>query len=180
MALQPKQTSSSDPAHAKVRKGARPSRRGAARLAAVQALYQIDVTHGDTDAVLTEFRLHRLGEHSDDETLRAVDVELFNDIVRGVAIHPELDDMVAGALSDSWSFDRLEAVLRAILRAGAYELAERPDVPSHVVISEYVDLSHAFFVGREPSMVNAVLDVIAHAVRPDTPTAAGAARAPRG
>lgn len=143
-------------------------RRHAARLAAVQALYQMELAGGNADQVIAEFDRHRLGQAVDDQPVGEADRRLFADLVRGVALRcDDLDSMVAACLSGDWKVERLEAVLRAILRAAAYELSERHDVPPRVVISEYVDLTDAFFAGKEPGLVNGVLDCVARAIRPD-------------
>lgn len=138
-----------------------------ARLAAVQALYQVEVLGVGADAVLLEFLQHRLDEEID-EGLRLTDMErgLFGDLVKGVtARRAELDETLEPLLQPDWSLARLEILLRIILRAGAYELAHRPEVPPKVAITEYVDLAHDFFGGREPALVNAVLDRLARVVR---------------
>ncbi len=143
----------------------------AARLAAVQALYQIDLGGGSMEDALSDF----LGERGDEtvdapegETAVRPDRGLFTEIVRGVwARRDELADMIAAALVDGWPLNRLEIVLRCILEAGVYELLARPEVPVPVVIDEYVDLAHAFYAGAEPGMVNGVLDTVARRVRPD-------------
>lgn len=149
-----------------------PKRRGAAarsaaRMAAVQALYQITVTDQTAEAVLDEFVRFRLrdGEAGDGGT---PDRSLFADIVRGViASKAVLDEMIASALVEGWSLERMDRVLHAIVRAGAYELMSRPDVPPRVAITQYVDVAHAFFDGREPGFVNGILDRLAHVLRPD-------------
>lgn len=142
----------------------------AARLAAVQALYQIDLGGGSMEDALLDF----LGERGD-ETVDAPDGEtairpdkgLFAEIVRGVwARRDELGDMIGAALVDGWPLNRLEVVLRCILEAGVYELLARPNVPVRAVITEYVDLAHAFYAGPEPGMVNGVLDTLARRLRP--------------
>lgn len=157
--------------------GATGRRRSAARLAAVQALYEMDVAGADADDVLEEFlqkrwRLGRAGEapestDSGDEPLTDPDEEWLGDLVHGVATGcEELDGFIGMALSGDWTVDRLETLLRVILRAGAYELAKKPDVPAAVVITEYLDVAHAFFEGKETSLVNGVLDHLARELRP--------------
>lgn len=137
-------------------------RRRRARIAVVQALYQLELGGGAADGVVEEFRLHRLGEDDgapahDDE----IDDALFADIVRGVAgKRKALDDLIGEALDKDRSVERLEAVMRAILRAGAYELAERADIDPALTIHEYVAVARSFFNEREPALVNAVLDRI--------------------
>lgn len=144
------------------------ARQSAARLAAVQALYQTDHSGARSDDVLEEFLRYRLGDSFDTEQDVAPNKALFTQIVRGVGLRrAELDEMIGAALSEKWTAARLEYILRAILRAGAYELEARPTTPARVVISEYVDVAHAFYSGQEPAMVNGVLDRIAHAIRPD-------------
>ncbi|HEX6980002.1 MAG TPA: transcription antitermination factor NusB [Alphaproteobacteria bacterium] len=141
----------------------RRSRRSAARLAAVQALYQIDLTSSDSKTVIDEFRSHRLDAAGDQP-----DAAYFGEIVAGVdARRTEIDSMLAALLAEGWTIARLETVLRAVLRAGAFELIARGDVPARVVIDEYVQVAHAFFAGKEPAVVNGVLDRLARRVRPD-------------
>ena len=141
-------------------------RRTAARLAAVQALYQIDITDTPVETVVAEFVHHRLGRDVDDERLGEVDNVLFADVVRGASKRrDDLDRVIGAALTPDWPLERLETVLRAILRAGAYELLARADVPAPVVISEYLDVSHAFFSDKEPALVNGVLDRLARTLR---------------
>lgn len=147
------------------------TRRSVARLSAVQALYQIEITQSDPETVLREFLKHRLerpgGGGEEEIPLADPDAELFTDLVRGVSARREdLDGMITAALTKDWTVDRLESVLRAALRSGAYELLARPDVPARVIISEYVDIAHAFFSGPEPGLVNGVLDRIARPLRP--------------
>ena len=152
-------------------------RRSAARLLAVQALYQTTFTDMPVDQAIDLFLRKAIGGQAledDDilETEHVVDLsdpdpELFSAIVRGAAKRlDDIDGMIAGALSEGWSKDRLEATLRAILRSGVWEILEKQDVPARVVISEYVDVAHAFYAGPEPKLVNAVLDKLAKTVRP--------------
>jgi len=130
------------------------SARRAARLAAVQALYQLDMNDVAPAVVIAEFVAHRLEQHADRP--------LFSDLVESVAARVvEIDTLIGGALVEGWTVERLETVLRAILRAGAYEILARPDIPPRVTISEYVEIAHAFFGGREPGLVNGVLDRLA-------------------
>jgi N utilization substance protein B len=139
-------------------------KRSRARLAAMQALYQIDLGGGAVDTVIAELR-ERGGE---EEGFGEADDALFVDIVRGaIARRGELDPALNDALAPDWTLGRLEAVLRAVLRAGAYELMARLEIPARVVLNEYVDLAHAFFAGKEPGLVNGVLDRLAHRLRPD-------------
>jgi transcription antitermination protein NusB len=140
-------------------------RRTAARLAAVQALYQIDLTDAAPESVIREFTQH--GLDTDSEPIGEVDELLFADLVRGAASRKaEIDHLLGEALAPDWPVERLERVLCAILRVGAYELLARDDVPMPVVISEYLDIGHAFFAGKEPGLVNGVLDRLARTLRP--------------
>ncbi len=142
------------------------SGRSAARLAAVQALYQIDLTAGTVDTVIGEFEEHRLGATIDGDSYTAADSSLFADLVKGVTQRrEEVDALLSAGLSDDWTPKRLEAILRAILRAGIYELLVRADIPARVVINEYLDVAHAFFDGSEPALVNGVLDTLARRLR---------------
>jgi len=141
-------------------------KRGLARLAAVQALYQIELTSAEPGAVVSEFLAHRLGREIDGDQYAEADRGFFTDLVNGCSERREdVDGIVAAALPPDWPLRRLESVLRAILRAGAYELLARSDVPARVAINEYVEIAHAFFSGKEPGMVNGALDRIAHTLR---------------
>jgi N utilization substance protein B len=143
------------------------NQRGAARLAAVQALYQMDLGGASLPDVLAEFESYRLGKEIDGEQYRDADSAFFRDIVGGVVREQQaLDPIVHTTLSAGWPLARIDVTLRAILRAGAYELAGRTDVPARVVIAEYVDVAKAFFEGEVPAMVNGVLDAIARRIRP--------------
>lgn len=150
------------------RRASRPAnQRGAARLAAVQALYQLDIAGAMLSDVLAEFESFRLGAELDGEQYREADATYFREIVTGVVRDQrDLDPMVHGALTAGWPLQRLDATLRAILRAGAWELAARSDVPGRVVVSEYVDIARAFFDADLAGMVNAVLDGLARKLRP--------------
>lgn len=150
------------------RGGSAKARRKAARLAAVQALYQIELTGQATESVLGEFVKHRFGQEIDGDRYVAAEPTLFADIVRGtVQRRPEVDEMVRRCLDPRFPLERIELLLRAILRAGAYELLAHADVHPLIIINEYVDVTHAFFAGREPAMVNGVLDHLARVLRPD-------------
>ncbi len=147
---------------------ARPAnQRGAARLAAVQALYQMELGGQTLPDVLAEFEAHRLGKEVDGDQYRDADAAYFRDIVGGVVEHQRiLDPAVDAALLNGWPLARIDATLRAILRSGAFELEHRTDVPARVIITEYVDVANAFYEGDVPAMVNAVLDTLAKKVRP--------------
>jgi transcription antitermination protein NusB len=143
------------------------SRRRLARLAAVQALYQMQLNPGlSAEVVIREFVRDRLGREIDGELYGEADVDLFADLVRGVASDRErLDETLSAALSEEWPLGRLETILRLILEAGAYELARRPDIPPRVTMSEYVGIAYAFFTGSEPGLANGVLDRLARTLR---------------
>lgn len=134
------------------------NRRSSARLAAVQALYQMDVAQTDLNDVLAEFVSFRLGQEMEDEHMNKADITFFTDLLTGIVREQRrLDPMIDKHLAASWRLNRIDSTLRAILRGGAYELIVRKDVPHKVVISEYVDVAHAFFEKDEPKVVNAVL-----------------------
>jgi N utilization substance protein B len=142
------------------------NQRGAARLAAVQALYQMELAGSTLPEVLAEFETIRLGKEIDGVEYRNADAAFFRDIVSGVVRDQRtLDPAINEALAAGWPLARIDATLRAILRAGAYELAARRDVPPKVAISEYVDVARAFFDGDASGMVNAVLDTLARSLR---------------
>ena len=141
-------------------------RRSAARLAAVQALYQMEIAGTSLPDILSEFESHRLGQDVDGDSYPEAEAAYFRDVVSGVLREQrELDPVVDDALAKGWPLKRVEAVLRAVLRAGAYELMHRNDVPARVVVSEYVDVAGAFLDREETGMVNAVLDVLARRLR---------------
>ena len=141
--------------------------RSAARLAAVQALYQKDMEGTALARLLDEFHQHRLGrEIEEGEQYAEAEVDFFDDVVRGVdARRDEIDALITGKLSEGWSIRRLDKTMVQVLRAGAYELLARADVPVGSVISEYVDVAKAFFDDREAKFANGVLDAVAKAVR---------------
>jgi N utilization substance protein B len=140
--------------------------RSAARLAAVQALYQLEMEGTPMAQLLHEFHEHRLGATIEDVTYANAEVDFFNDVVKGVdARRDEIDANISAKLSEGWSIDRLDRPMRQILRAGTYELLARNDLPAGVIINEYVDVADAFYAKREKGFVNGVLDAIAKAVR---------------
>jgi len=140
--------------------------RSAARLAAVQALYQQEMEGTPLPQLLHEFHQHRLGAIIDDIEFAEAEVSFFDDLVKGVdARRDELDRLIAERLAAGWSLERLDKPMRQILRAGAYELLARPDVPTATAISEYVDVADAFYDKREKGFVNGLLDAIAKGVR---------------
>jgi N utilization substance protein B len=142
-----------------------PPSRTSARLAAVQALYQMDLTQRDLSLVLDEFRSHRFVT---EEIYAGADQSFFRDIASGVAHgQAQIDREIAGHLAEGWRLSRIDSILRAILRSGVYEILERSDVPARVIINEYVEIAHDFFGGDEPGVVNGVLDRVARKRRQD-------------
>jgi transcription antitermination protein NusB len=144
--------------------------RAAARLAAVQALYQHQMEATPQALLLDEFHQHRLGAEIDEETgegrYAEAEVPFFDAVVAGVlARREEIDALLAGKLATGWSLARLDKTMLQILRAGTWELLARADVPTGAVISEYLDVAHAFFDPREAKFVNGVLDAVAKTVR---------------
>jgi len=140
--------------------------RSAARLAAVQALYQMELTGTGADETVFEFTEHRFGREAETGMAGEIDAEFFARLVRGVPDHQaEIDAGIAKVLSADWRLSRIDSILRAILRVAAFELVSARDVPGKVVIDEYVDVAHAFFTGDEPSFVNAALDSLARRKR---------------
>jgi len=142
------------------------NKRGAARLAAVQALYQMDLAGTGLNEIVAEFESHWLGGEVEGVQFLPAEAAFFRDIVAGfVGAQSRLDPKIDAALARGWPLDRIDAVLRAVLRAAAYELDHRNDVPARVVVSEYVDVASAFVGPTETGMVNAVLDQLAHGLR---------------
>jgi N utilization substance protein B len=142
------------------------NKRGAARLAAVQALYQMDLVGTGLNEIMAQFESHWLGGEVEGDQYRPAEAAFFRDIIGGVVREQgRLDPQIDAALTRGWPLKRIEAVLRAVLRAGAYELACRSDIPARVVTAEYVDVAAAFVDEEETGMVNAVLDQLAHQLR---------------
>ncbi|MCQ0989470.1 transcription antitermination factor NusB [Jiella marina] len=142
------------------------NKRGAARLAAVQALYQMDVGGSNLLETVAEYESFRLGREIDGEQYRAADAAWFRDIVSGVVRQQTaIDPLIHGALPTDWPLARLDTTLRAILRAGVFEIKQRLDVPVAVIVNEYIDVARAFYTEEEPALVNAVLDRIARQSR---------------
>jgi N utilization substance protein B len=145
----------------------RAASRSAARLAAVQALYQMDMTGIDLTEVIAEFEAHRLGQEIEGCRYGEVEPEFFRALVEGtVREQLRIDPLIDKQLAEGWRLTRVDSILRAILRAGAYEILVRSDVPARVIISEYVDIAHAFFAEEEPKVVNGILDRLGHKARP--------------
>lgn len=142
------------------------NQRGAARLAAVQALYQMDIGGTGVLEVVAEYEEHRLGQELDGDTYLKADPSWFRAIVAGVVRDQQkIDPVISASLMDSWPLSRIDSTLRAILRAGTFEILDRKDVPIAVIVTEYVEIAQAFFEGEESKIVNAVLDRIAKQVR---------------
>lgn len=143
-----------------------PMKKSAARLGAVQALYQMDLAQTPIHDILAQFESFWLGQEVEGTQLPEADVKLFRTVVEGVLSEQRrIDPLVDKALASGWPLRRVEAVLRAVLRAGAFELLARPDVPARVVIAEYVNVAGAFLDRDETGMVNAVLDTLARELR---------------
>jgi N utilization substance protein B len=140
--------------------------RSAARLAAVQALYQLDMEKSGIAKLLAEFHAHRLGAEIEDVQYADAEVSFFDDVVSGVdARRAEIDAMVESKLGEQWKIGRIDKTMLQILRAGTYELIARPDVPVATVIAEYIDVAHAFFDEKDAKFVNGLLDSVAKVVR---------------
>ena len=140
--------------------------RSAARLASVQALYQMDMEDIGIARLLNEFHSHRLGQELEDAQYADADPDFFDDVVSGVdARRAEIDERVDGKLGEKWKMDRLDKTMLQILRCGTYELIARPDVPTATVIDEYLDVAHAFFDKKDAKFVNGLLDAVAKDVR---------------
>lgn len=151
---------------AEAKEARKANKRGAARLAAVQALYQMDLAGTGFNEIVAEFESHWLGGEVEGAQYMPAEAAYFRDIVGGVLREQRsLDPMIDAVLNRGWPLKRIETVLRAVLRAGAYELAHRPDVPARVVTTEYVDIAAAFVDDEETGMVNAVLDQLARQMR---------------
>lgn len=148
--------------------------RSAARMAAVQSLYELDMVEGDADPVLRTFIEKRWtvtlededGEELGEAEFLDPDTSFLIELVRGITGRQgEIDELLQGALGDKWTVERLEVLLRQVMRCGAFELLTRTDIPAKVIINEYMDIANAFFTEGEPKMVNGVLDKLAHALR---------------
>ena len=145
----------------------RSTSRSAARLAAVQALYQQEMEGTPTPRLINEFHAHRLGATIEDVTYAAAEGDFFDDLVRGTAARlGESDELITARLADGWTLARLDKPMKALLRVGAYELLARRDVPVATVLTEYVDVAKAFYDKREAGFVNGLLDALAKAARP--------------
>jgi transcription antitermination protein NusB len=142
------------------------NRRGAARLAAVQALYQMDLAGTGLNEIMAQFESHWMGREVEGDQYLPAEAAFFRELVSGVVREQlQLDPLIDAALEETWPLRRIEAILRAVLRAGAYELGHRDDVPARVVVAEYVDVANAFVDREETGMANAVLDHLARKLR---------------
>jgi len=145
--------------------GANPKLRRAARMAVIQALYQMESSSEPSKVVIRQFLEHRFG-HEDETDMARVDEAFFEDIALGtVEFQDDIDAKISENLTEKWPLRRLDMTLRALLRAASYEILRRPDIPALVIISEYVGLANQFFDGKEPAMANGILDSIAKSVR---------------
>jgi transcription antitermination protein NusB len=154
------------PPERQARQDRKANRRGAARLAAVQALYQMDVAATGLNDIFAEFESHWIGREVEGSQYLPAEAAFFREVVGGVVgDQRRIDPRIDAALARSWPLKRIEALMRAVLRAGAYELEHRRDVPARVVVSEYVDVANAFLDADETGMVNAVLDELARQSR---------------
>ncbi len=144
-------------------------KRSLARLVAVQGLYQLEMSeNGNAALVVEEFLRHRLNDEIDGLDISQADQDLLTALIKGTtAERDRLDDMLAAVLSDEWPVDRLQTLLKVLMRTAVYELSERLDTPVKVVITEYMDLAHSFFSEKEPALVNGVLDRVARSLRPE-------------
>ena len=143
------------------------NKRGAARLAAVQALYQMDLAGTGVNEILAQFESHWIGQEGEGDKYLPAEAAFFRDLVNGVVREQRaLDPLIDEGLAKGWPLKRIEAILRAVLRAGAFELSQRKDVPARVVVTEYADIAAAFVEREETGMVNAVLDALARQMRP--------------
>jgi N utilization substance protein B len=148
------------------KEGRKANRRGAARLAAVQALYQMDIAGTGSNEILAQFESHWIGREVEGNQYLPAEAAFFREVVTGVVREQRsLDPLIDAVLAETWPLKRIEAILRAVLRAGAFELGHRGDVPARVVVAEYVDVANAFVDREETGMVNAVLDQLARKLR---------------
>jgi N utilization substance protein B len=141
--------------------------RSAARMAAVQGLYQMDLAQTDLNAVIDQFQNLRFKQAEPEDAIAGADPVFFAELLRGVVRRQrDIDPIVDRQLAAGWQLGRVDSILRAILRAGVFELLERLDIPGRVVINEYIDIAHAFFSEDEPKVVNGILDKVARRLRP--------------
>jgi len=142
------------------------ARRSAARLAGIQALYQMDIAGTDLQDIVQQFTIHHFDDQEDVQTIVKLDATFFTELLQGVVRRQlDIDPIVDEQLATGWRLVRIDSIVRAILRAALFELLERPDVPVRVVINEYIDVAHAFFDGDEPRVVNGILHNLAERYR---------------
>lgn len=142
------------------------ARRAGARLAAVQALYQMEQTGQSARSVIADFMEDRLGLNDEGEPVEEADPDLFKSVVEGVVDRQEaIDAAIMKRLAEGWKIERLDATSRAILRGAVYELIAEISLPSQIILDEYVSLAHAFFEGAEPKFINGLLDAVSRDVR---------------
>ena len=142
------------------------ARRAGARLAAVQALYQMEQTEQSARSVIADFMEDRLGLNDEGEPVEEADPDIFKAIVDGTVERQEtVDAAIMKRLASGWKIERLDATSRAILRAGVYELIAEIGLPSQIILDEYVSIAHAFFEGAEPKFINGLLDAVSRDVR---------------
>jgi N utilization substance protein B len=142
------------------------ARRAGARLAAVQALYQMEQTEQSARSVIADFMEDRLGLNDEGEPVEEADPDIFKAIVDGTVERQEaIDAAIMKRLATGWKIERLDATSRAILRAGVYELIAEISLPSQIILDEYVSLAHAFFEGAEPKFINGLLDAVSRDIR---------------
>jgi N utilization substance protein B len=143
------------------------ARRAGARLAAVQALYQMEQTGQSAPSVIADFMEDRLGLNDEGEPIEEADPDLFKSVVDGVvARQEEIDAAIMNRLAEGWKIERLDATSRAIARAAVFELVADIGLPSEIILDEYVSIAQAFFEGAEPKFINGLLDAVARDVRP--------------
>ncbi len=151
---------------AKPQRDTKANKRGAARLAAVQALYQMEISGGSITEIVSEYETVRIGKEVDGETYLEADLSWFRGLVGGVVSEQtKLDPLIHANLPTDWPLSRIDSLLRSLLRCGAFELKHRKDLPVGVVIDEYLEVAKAFFENPEPGLVNAVLDAIGREAR---------------
>lgn len=142
------------------------ARRAGARLAAVQALYQMEQTEQSARSVIADFMEDRLGLNDEGEPVEEADPDIFKSVVNGVVERQEaIDAAIMKRLASGWKIERLDATSRAILRAAVYELIAEISLPSQIILDEYVSIAHAFFEGAEPKFINGLLDSVSRDVR---------------
>ncbi len=140
--------------------------RSVARLGAVQAMYQMQMSEGKPASVIREFLEHRLEHETEDGVMGRADKKFFQDLVNGATENRDvIDEKISANLSEKWKFERIDNIAKSILRVAIYELMSRPDVPTKVIINEYLDVAHAFFDQSEPSFINGILDRLARQIR---------------